>query len=264
MAQKKVWITWLPEGEDAPEPDATASALAQVGLEVSGARWVDDLEKVAWVELGGLLLEPNKADLWLIAGRQSDFESTRNRYGLSMASAMVADARQTPLPGVCIGLDFEPAVSDMPMLLRHFQCLNGAEPSWPAKVVAAAFGKAGESCCAEFRFNVIAHAMLGQWFEVGPSNGQWQGVMFGVDADGTITHHAVGPRAQLPEKAVLEYPTQGIKAALGETEFTAWSVQNVVGAEDSYYIKVEGFPNAVIIGAHPDSDDADVFHLELT
>lgn len=44
------------------------NALSQVGLDVAGARWVDDLEKVAWLELGGLLLETEKFDLWLIAG----------------------------------------------------------------------------------------------------------------------------------------------------------------------------------------------------
>jgi hypothetical protein len=264
MAQKKVWMTWLPSGEGAPDPDATVSALSQVGLDVAGSRWVDDLEKVAWVELAGLLLAPGKVDMWLIVGRKTDFESTRNRYGLSLVTALVGDARQTPLPGVCVGLDFQPDAASMPMLIRHFQCLNGSEPAWPAKVVAVAFGIVAEPCCAEFRFNVIAHPMLGQWFEVGPRAGEWQGVMFGVDGEGTITHHAVGPRGQLPEKAVLEYPTQGIKATLGETEFTAWSVQNTLGAEDSYYIKVEGFPNAVIIGSHPSGDDAEVIHLELT
>jgi hypothetical protein len=60
---------------------------------------------------------------------------------------MVADCRQVPLLGVCVGLDFQPDVANMPMLLRHFQCLNATELACAAKVVAAAFGKAGESCC---------------------------------------------------------------------------------------------------------------------
>jgi hypothetical protein len=231
---------------------------------VEGSHWVDDLEKVAWAELGGRLLESEKADIWLIAGRKTDFESTRYRYGLSMVTAMVSESRETPLSSIFVGLDFQPEVEFLPGLLRQFHCLNGTQPAWPAKVVAIAFGKAGELSSGEFRFNVIAHPMLGQWFEVGPSESQWQGVMFGVDAEGKITHHAVGPRGQLPEKSVLEYPTQGIKATLGDNEFTAWSVQNTLGTDDSYYIRVEGFPNSVIIGAYPGSDDVDVFHLELT
>ena len=32
MAQKNVWMTWLPRGEGAPEPNATVTALSQVGL----------------------------------------------------------------------------------------------------------------------------------------------------------------------------------------------------------------------------------------
>ena len=94
MAQKKVWMTWLPRGEGAPGPDATVSALSQVGLEVAGSHWIDDLEKVAWVELGGLLLDTDKADIWLIAGREADFSETRIRYGLSMVAAMVSDIRE--------------------------------------------------------------------------------------------------------------------------------------------------------------------------
>ena len=93
MAQKKVWMTWLPQGGGAPEPDASVAALSQVGLDVSGSRWDDDLEKVAWVELVGLLLDTGAVDLWLIAGRKADLESTRIRYGLSMVAAMVADSR---------------------------------------------------------------------------------------------------------------------------------------------------------------------------
>ena len=183
MAQKKVWMTWLPTGEGAPGPNETVSALSRVGLNVAGSLWVDDLEKAAWVELGGLLLEPNKADLWLIAGRRSDFESARNRYGLSLVTAMVNDAREAPLPALCVGLDFTPDAASLPMLMRQFQCLNGTEPAWPAKVVAAAFVKTGEPSSSEFRFNVIAHPILGQWFEVGPRDNEWRGVMFGVDGE---------------------------------------------------------------------------------
>lgn len=264
MAQKKVWITWLPQGEGAPAPDAAVSVLSQVGLDAAGSHWVDDLEKVAWAELGGLLLDPGKADIWLVAGRESDFGAKRNRYGLSLVAAMIADGRDATLQGICVGLDFQPDADSLPTFMHQFLCLSGSEPSWPAKVVAAAFGKPGVPPRPEFRFNVIAHPMLGQWFEVGPRDSQWQGIMFGVDGEASITHHAVGPRGQLPEKSVLEYPTQGIKAALGDTEFTAWSVQNVLGPDESYYLKVDGFPNDVILGAEPTSDEAEVIHLELT
>lgn len=263
MAQKKVWMTWLPGGEGAPEPDAAVSALSQVGLDVAGSHWVNDLEKAAWTELGGLLLDTSKADVWLIAGRKADFDSVRTRYGLSLVTAMLDDAREAPLPGMCVGLDFAPDPDSLPLLMRQFLCLDGTQAAWAAKVVAAAFAKPGASPESEFRFNVIAHPVLGQWFEVGPRESEWQGIMFGVAEGASITHHAVGPRGQLPEKSVLEYPTQGIKAALGDTEFTAWSVQNALGPEDSYYLKVEGFPRDVIIGPDPTSDEAEVFHLKL-
>jgi hypothetical protein len=176
---------------------------------------------------------------------------------------MVSEDRKAPMSYICVGLDYQPEAEAMPRLLRQFHFLNGTESTWPAKAVAIAFGKITERPGAEYYFHVIAHPILGQWFEVGPNTDEWKGVMFGVDGNGKITHHAVGPRGQLPEKSVLEYPTQGIKATLGDNEFIAWSVQNTLGPDDSYFIRVDGFPNSVIIGKHPISDDAEVFHLEL-
>jgi len=65
-----------------------------------------------------VLLEPDKVDLWLIAGRQADFESNLNRYGLSLVSAMVDDARESPVAGVCVGLDILPDHAALPILLQ--------------------------------------------------------------------------------------------------------------------------------------------------
>jgi hypothetical protein len=110
---------------------------------------------------------------------------------------------------------------------------------------------------------VIAHPLLGQWFEVGPREDTWEGVMLGTTEEGRITHHAVGERGQLPEKSVLEYPTQGIQAQLGDDQYTAWSVRNRIAPDQSYYVKIEGFPRALIIGAHPGTDEAEVARLAL-
>ena len=72
------------------------------------------------------------------------------------------------------------------------------------RVVAAVFGKAGEPCCEGFRFNVIAHAMLGQWFEVGPRDRplaniknqlevyHWE-YLYQLDGDSSQTVHISSP-----------------------------------------------------------------------
>lgn len=262
MAGKKIWLTWMPGGEDAPDPQETVAALGQYGFEVSGAPWVDDLEKVAWAELGGGLMEAAGPDVWLIAGRRADFEAVRNRYGLALTAIMVGAARGADLQGVCLGLDFQPEAEALPTPLGGFRCLDGAGGAWAAKLVAAAHA-GGAAPPQDYRLNIIAHSMIGQWLEVGPRDGEWQGAMLGVSGEGEITHHAVGPAGQLPEKAVLEYPTQGIEAELGGTKFTAWAVQNALGPEDSYYVKIKGWPARLLFGGHPGTDQAEVTVLDL-
>ena len=263
MAGKKVWLTWMPGGEGAPGPQETVATLGKYGLEVAGAPWVDDLEKVAWAELGGGLMDADGPDIWLIAGRRADLEATRNRYGLSLTAAMANGARGAALQGICLGLDFAPDAAALPTPLAGFRCLDGAGGAWGAKLVAAAHGAATAAPAADYRFNVIAHSIIGQWLEVGPQGGDWKGAMLGVTEEGEITHHAVGPAGQLPEKAVLEYPTQGIEAELGGAKFTAWAVQNRLGPDESYYVKIEGCPARLLFGGHPGTDQAEVTVLDL-
>lgn len=261
MAGKKVWLTWLPDGEGAPQPQETVAALSRYGLDVAGAPWVDDLEKVAWAELAGLLLDPGTAELWLVAGRREDFAAPRLRYGLSMVTAMLREGRTAALQSCCLGLDGR--TETLPSLLGAFEAFDGSDSSWGAKLVAAAYAKPAK-VSEDFRFNVIAHSLIGQWFEVGPNEGDWKGAMLGVTGDAKITHHAVGPKGQLPEKTVLEYQAQGIEAELGADKFVAWSVQNQLGPGESYYVKVEGQPSKLILGSHPGSDEAEVTVLSLS
>ena len=87
--------------------------------------------------------------------------------------------------------------------------------------------------------------------------------MFGVSGQGKILQHLVGPKGQLPEKSVVEYATEGIKAEVGKVEYTAWSVQNKIGREESYYIKVEGFPETIMFGGHPGTDKSEVTVVTL-
>lgn len=263
MAKKKVWLTWMPRGDEAAGPEQSLALLNQYGFDVSGDHWVDDLKSMAWMELAGQLLVSSGPDLWIIAGRKADFESNHNRYGLSLIAAMVAEERATPWHGICFGIDFAPEHTFLPTLLRSFKCLSSQDSGWLSKVVASAFKNATIGVDDDFRFNVIAHPILGQWFEVGPLGEPWAGVMLGVAGESTITHHAIGARGQLPEKSLLEYPTEGIQAKLGEDEYMAWSVQNSLGPDQSYFVKVDGYPRSLIIGAHPGTDTAEVVRLDL-
>jgi hypothetical protein len=87
--------------------------------------------------------------------------------------------------------------------------------------------------------------------------------MLGVSADTKITQHAVGVCGSLPETSILEYPTEGIQAKLGDVEYTAWSVQNSIDPGLSYFVKVDGYPRSIIIGGHPDDDTVEVSRIDL-
>lgn len=262
MAAKKVWMSWL-LGDDVPhQPSQYGGLLSTYGLEVAGSKWVDDIPRVGWLEGNTDLLDASQTDLWLIVGDASTFNTPSLRYGLSLLTATVHAERGESFPIVCLGVDAMPEPLGLPTLLRPSQCLTATDQSWPAKVVAAGF-RPPHVPRLDFRLSIHAHPMLGQWFEVGPQDENWAGVMFGVSEGGTITHHAVGPKGVLPERTVLEYQMQGIQVDVGGTAFTAWAVQNTLGPDDSYYIKVDDAPASIIVAGHPGTDQAEAFVLEL-
>lgn len=263
MAGKKIWVTWLPGQECEPELQNTMQALQAVGLEVSGAPWIDDLEKTAWTELGDMLAGDEAPELWLVAGREQDFSNDRFRYGLSLLSATLLQTNPA-LRIFAQGLDGD--MGELPTLLSHWTVLDNVD-GWNAKIVAAAYGGAAPLPEFDFHSTVIAHSAIGQWFEVGPAagGGDWAGAMFGViDGDAEIIFQAVGSRGQLPETAVNEYPSQGIKAEINGDGFTAWALQNKISEDQSYYIKVQGFPKKIMFGGHPGTDQADVHVINLS
>jgi hypothetical protein len=262
IGRKKVWLTWMPADEGAHHPQSVVRLLGQYGFEVTGGEWVDDLPRMQWLALGAALLETTNADLWLIAGDVKSFAMPSNRYALSLLTATVREGRGEGFPILGLGLDAVPGLESLPTLMRSLQYFSATDQGWPAKLVAAAFRPTSVQQ-PDFRLGVWANPLFGQWFEVGPRGETWAGVMFGVTAEGTITHHAVGPKGQVPERAVLEYPVEGMQAQVRDTAFTAWSVQNALGPDDSYYVKVEGFPAMVVFGGHPGTDQAEVVVIEL-
>jgi hypothetical protein len=264
MAGKKIWVSWLPGKACEAELQQTIKALQQVGLEVSGAPWIDDLEKCAWTELAEMLAADNGPDLWLVSGRQEDFANPRFTYGLSLLVAAMSPANPTvKVFAQCIDGKLEQA---LPTLCADWGLLD-SNPGWSAKVVAAAYSPAAKKPEADFYFTVIAHSALGQWFEVGPVAGEdeWQGAMFGLnEGDAKIVFQAVGPRGQLPEKAVNEFPAQGIEAEISGVNYTAWALQNKISDQQSYYVKVTGFPQKIMFGGHPGTDQAEVQVISLS
>ncbi len=263
MAKKRIWITWLPpEEEGAPAPQEVVVALQKYGHATGGAPWIDKLEQMAWTSTGLTLLDTEAADVWLIAGRKADWERPSVRTGLALAAAMAQGIRGHRFPIVAVGLDFLPDAETLPTPLAGAVCLDGSRPAWGIKIGPGLKRFAG-AAAPEYRFAVTAEPHIGLWLEVGPRVGEWAGAMFGVSGGGaTLTQQAVGPKEELPSKTVLEYPMNGIELTAGGRSYTACAANNRIDESTSYYVKIDGTPERILFGAHPDSD-GEVYVLSL-
>jgi len=259
MTQKKIWLSWMPTGEGAPEPGTVVAQLGRYGFHVAGGPWESALERMAWAKVVEVLVDASQADAWILAGRQEELEQPANRQALSLLVTMVAHARGPSFPLLVLCLDAPLDVADLPLLAQRCGALSAKDASWPAKVVAATTRNA-RPVDLGFLFDVHAHPLIGQFYEFGPLEWEWAGVMVGTHGDARISHHAVGPRGEIPEHGIVEYELRDIKLEVSGREFVAWAIQNQITPSDSYYLRIEGTPEAVLVGNYP----GDVGELEAT
>lgn len=269
MSKKKVWLSWLPSGEGSPDPTPAIAGMQKSGVNLIGATpWNDDLSKHGWTELAGALSDEEGPEVWVIVGRNEDLEKDTIRYGLGLTNAMVRHLRQkNPVAGIVVGLDGKPEADSLPALLDGFVCVDGSGSTWAAKVVIALHKKQQAAAKTPYRLNILAHEYFGQWFEVGPVEGSWEGMMFGISGGGEDTflqEHAVGPEGDLPERTTLEYPMHGIKCEIGGAEYTACAVKNTISTEESYWVQVKGKPERLFFGNHPDAEEQEAWVIDLT
>ena len=263
MARKRVWLTWLPDDPEAAVLKETVQMLSRSGLDVDGSPWDRDLKQVGWLQTAQPLTDADKADVWLIAGRVADFLASEVRYGLSLATATIRAKRGAPLKTIVASLDDPLDDVALPSLIDGVKRFGPPIAAWGPKTIAEAMKPAAPLPKLPYRLSVIAHASLGQWFEIGPQDDQsWKGVLLGID-DGEITLHGVGPSAALPDHCTLVYPSQGLKVEAAEKTFTCWSVKNELTAGTSYFVRVLGSPAHLLFGEHPDADEADMWMLDL-
>ncbi|MEW5725125.1 MAG: hypothetical protein AB1896_18575, partial [Thermodesulfobacteriota bacterium] len=232
------------------------------GLGVAGHFWNDRLEEMAWSAAREDLVRQETA-LWIILGSAEAFGGAETRYGLSLLAAGVHTQKGYGFPILLAVTQGEVAPETLPTQLAGADVL----PADPAKLgpkIAAKANMPVKKIETEYRLDVFGVQGLGQWFEVGPAKGHaWKGVMFGVAGGGEIIAQGVGPRQKLPERSVLEYPMKGLKLQLGETEYTAWAVQNQLDDQTSYYLKVNEYPASILFGPMTETEDAEVYIVKL-
>lgn len=261
MSTKTIWISALNKEKDATRVTALSQVLRRYGLQSQGHFWVDEPEKLAW-RAALDALNAARADVWLILASPEELAKPSVRYGLSVLAANLREARGAGFPIVVSWLA-DAAPEAVPPLLANAAALDERAAAWPAKMVARA-NMAGTAVQPEHRFEVVGEEQLGQWYALSPRQGDWQGVVFGVSGgDARIDFQAVGPRGALPEKTVLEYAQEGLTVQVGEREFQAWAVRNRIGAEEAYYARVKGCPEAILFMPYTESDEAEATVLQL-
>ena len=257
--QKKIWLSALKCPEETVQ--SVMGKLKGYGLAADGHFFEDDLEKMAWSAPRRQLLD-NSISMWLILGSAERLCQPSFRYGLAMLTLSVQAERGSDFPIIILQTEGETINPDtLPTPLADAKVLQLAGDSYAAKLVATAHAPLKNNRPA-YRLDVYGIQNIGQWFEVGPRNSTWQGVIFGV-CGGKITLHAVGPSGQLPEKSVLNYPQQGLQVTLGDQEFTAWAVQNEIEATSSYYLKVEGEPEKIMFCPYSSEEETEAYIVTL-
>ena len=242
---------------------AIGGVLKRYGLDPVGGPWAptaDDVAKVGWRPLAEAMAE-RKPALWLIVADAPALAPPHVRYGLSLMAGTLRGLVGTRLPVARLGA----GEATLPPLLADALLLEPGA-SWPAKIVAAVH-RARQPDAGE-RLVMHGNEQLGQWIELAPAQGLWNGLVFGVSGEGaSIDFQAVGPRGGLPEKSVLAYAQQNLQLDAGARRFTAWALRNEVGDTPqgamSYYARVRGSPDALLWMPYTETDDGDATVLPL-
>ncbi len=258
--KKSIWLTALARDEGGVQN--LMRLFKKYGLEVRGHFWEDDLEKMAWIAPREEILKP-EVQAWAILFSPEEIQRESVRYGLALLALTVRAARGAGFPILALVAE-EPAaiMEESPTPFKDFEFLKVSDPSLAPKVIARVHASSSGENGRPYRLDVYGNAQIGQWFEVGPAKESWRGALFGVD-EGEILFHAVGPSGRLPERAILNYPMQGLTLEWAGRKLTAWAVQNPLEPGESYFVKVKGYPAYVVFGPFPEEDQAELYTMKL-
>lgn len=260
---------------DAQRLSDLAGTLARYGLKALGGVWETTPQKVLALDWRPMVdaFVAQRAALWLVLADAKALEDPSVRYGLnliaaSLRSALGADFGIAVLwpdaPSAGVAVASRPA---LPAQLRDALVLESG-PAWPARLVARVHRARPQAATAADRVSVHGNEQLGQWIELAPGAGSWQGVVFAVAGEGAaIDFQATGPSGGLPETSTIAYGQSGLKLESAGRAFTGWALRNEIGTTAggpvSYYARVRGRPEALLWMPYTQEDDADATLLAL-
>lgn len=256
--KKQAWITAL-DKDEALARDQMES-LSKYGVAVSGHFWINDLKKAAWSGALDTLLAP-ETSLWIISGKLATFATPDVRKGLSLLALKIQAEKGHGFHIMLRPTDGVLETDTLPTPLAGATILDKSD-NLGLKAVAAV-NLPAKQVWGDYRLGLMVMPSVGQWFEIGPRDGEWAGAMFGV-AGAEIDAHGVGDAGSPPERCVLNYPMQNAKLEVGGVEYTAWAVQNPLDAGSSYYVRVKGAPEALVFGQMDAGDMPELYTIRLT
>jgi hypothetical protein len=256
---KKVWITSLVRDKELVS--RILSTVKKYGLDGDGHFWVDDLQHMAWLSSKERIIDSG-TDLWVIMGSKKDMEKDSVRYGLALLTLAVQAKKGHGFHIIWISPEGDMDPEFLPTPLKGAEMLTASSTSLGAKLVARANTPA-PAIDAGYRVDIHANPGFGLWIEVGPGKGhEWKGAMLGVNG-GEIDAHGIGNSGRLPQRSVLEYPMRGLKLKLGDAEYTAWAVQNLLTEELSYYTRIRDIPKGMLFGPYSQEEEAEVHVIKF-
>ena len=255
-------------GVEAAALQAVGATLKRYGLDPVGgplAVTAEEVVKVNWRPMVDAMLARKPAMLLIVADAKALAEAPA-RYALGLMGSTLRGESGSRLPVAVLVIGADAGAPSVPPLLADAQVLEPGA-AWPAKIVAAVHR--ARAAGSSDRLVVHGNEQLGQWLELAPAQGSWQGLVFGVSGEGaSIDFQAVGPRGGLPEKSVLAFAQQDMQVEAGSRRFTAWALRNPVGETEagpmSYYVRVRGCPEALLWMPYTENDDGDATVLALS
>lgn len=212
--------------------------------------------------LAPLLAEVCRPDCgaWLIAGNASSFARKDILRGLALTALGAQQSRRQeagrPLP-----ILLAPSGGELPPLPLPLADADVVSKNIGARAIAR-LHTPGTPAAPPYRLAVHARPGLGLWLECGPAQDPWEGVLLGACGCAPDAH-GVGQAGIIPQRCTLHHPLRGLKLTANEREFTAWGTGNRLTPADSYFVRLDGLPDALVFGPLPDGDAADLFVLPL-
>ena len=232
--------------------------MKKYGLNANAHLFIDDIDHLSYIQMKNELFS-SEISLWAIIFDEKLYEPSVS-YAISLLSIYCQTTLNCPIVILHkddVNISYEKLTTSISRLMDSIPLL----PNYESKLVAKVYKKKPSEI--DYRLNFWGNEQIGQWIEIGPANVEWDGAMFGINK-GQILFQAVGKKGGLPEKSVLNYPIENMQFTMGNNEYTGWALQNKISTDCSYFVKVDGFPDAIVFGPFSQNDDnLDVYSIDL-